>query len=525
MTSFVQILIIIILIIAVLYFVMPSSGVTEGFSGIQPGYNGDTMNQGFKVPDTGYRPGHARRHPDQDIVYATINNKQRNPDASFEDGIDQETLDRLKDTILTDISRTSKTQVAYNDVASYRPDRIRPFNDLAARISEAQADNGKLFADQFDNTFYRLWEADENKEKDRVIQRAFDIKDSGKQCIDFEHVNQCMSVCTNTENCTGFYIDAPHKCCMMPDPPYVYSRHSYNKPINNIDKYGYRTLNELIRRAEAIDGKIVFDYIRTDNGNDSYKVDMDREQCKTLCPKCIVGRCPKNYRCTNMTADPRYNYNCIITNEGRYDETSGHTFDSKSVPYLDSKYAINEYAGFDDLNTKPVLFIPPSERIQLDQNITPNAKELQTLLGIFDSNHVGPHTFQNFAPKTNPLTDDKQNFKPNNSGCQKNDKIEASDTCNIVEGFDQFLKKGYDKWQNRDCYDPEEASDNPDFIAVRGGNDPINLEGYWNRKNNPYFRKPTVTGKMIEYFGFNSTNGLIPKDRQFAIYSSNSENY
>ncbi len=37
-----------------------------------------------------------------------------------------------------------------------------------------------------------------------------------------------------------------------------------------------------------------------------------KKKCIELCPKCIIGRCPKNYRCADITADPRYKNSCII---------------------------------------------------------------------------------------------------------------------------------------------------------------------------------------------------------------------
>uniref|UniRef100_A0A6C0LSS0 Uncharacterized protein n=1 Tax=viral metagenome TaxID=1070528 RepID=A0A6C0LSS0_9ZZZZ len=407
MEFYVKILIIIVLICIILYYNQPDKRIRENFEGIPDTefFNYSDMPP-VLPPNTGYRPGHGLRHPDQDVVWDAINNRKRNDDVStFEHDLDPEVIAKMKETILTDVSRTSKTEVAYNDAGVYRSDRIRPFNDVHSLISTAEMENGLYLADEFDNTFYSLWETDEQREADRAMKRAEEIEKSKMDCLEFENVNQCMSVCTNTDHCVGFYINSPNTCCMLIDPPYVTNRHSYNKLPNNVDAFGRRTLNNLIRRAEATDNKIVFDYIRTDGGNHTYKVDMDRKECKKLCPKCIIGRCPPNYRCTNLTADPRYNYSCLITNEDRYDETTGQTFDSSSVPYLDEKWGLNEYADFDDDNTRSVLTIPPSNRYKIDDKIVPNRIELDQIFAKYDANHVGPNTYQNDYPKLRGFDD------------------------------------------------------------------------------------------------------------------------
>jgi len=538
----IKIIIIIVLIIGVLYLNKPEPSIREKFQC----YEGPSCNspRAEQIPEalTGYYFGHGRRHPDQDIVWAAINERKYIPGSA--PGLDPDTIAKLDDTILTDISRTSKTELAYNDIGVDRQGSIRPFNDAQSRISEAQADNGRLFADQFDNTFYRLWEADENRERDLVLQRAEEIKKSGLDCIDFKNVNQCMSVCSNTDDCSGFYIDKPNRCCMLVDPPYVTNRHSYNKVLNNVDAYGHRTLNALIRRAQETDKKVVFDYIRTDNGNDTYKVDMDRRQCKSLCPKCIIGRCPENYRCTNMSADPRYNYNCLITNEDRYDETTGNTFDSPQVPYLDDKYGLDEYAGYDNA-AGPVLYFPPSYNIKLDSGIVPSPSDLQSAFAKYDSEHVGPWTYKQYiAPVIAPLIDDKSKYRPNNLAC-KNNKAPYESPCaapkpwnpnpNLIISKDMDTKpkniegfcplwsasndpeivairggndptnmggyckiEGFDPWINQDCFDPVLASEDPELVAIRGGNDPINLDGYFHIVSHPDFKVPWVTKAMIE---------------------------
>jgi hypothetical protein len=456
MGYFVKIFVIIILLLGVLYLKQTNVLKTEHFDDItQPG-NLTTLE------------GNGLRHPVGNLEYASINNRRRNSFPGFKDGLDPDTILKLKDTILTDVSRTSKTEVAYNDVGAYRPDRIRPFNDAHSRLSEAEADNFYDIADQFDNSFYRLWIADEKKERDAVMKRAAEIKKSKLDCVNFKNVNECMSVCTDTPNCTGFYFDSPGKCCMLIDPPYEANRHAYNKVNNEIDVYGHRTIDSLIRRAEATDGKLVFNYIRSDGGNDTYTAPLDRNKCKAFCPKCIMGRCPDNYRCTNLTADPRYNYSCMITNEGRYNERKGFLFDSPEIPYLDDKYALNEYAGYDDSRI-PITYIPESYRFNLDEGIVPSKEELNAMYAKFDSEHIGPHTYFN-------KTHDEAIHRNSATG-NKSTSISGLSKIRGPEGFKGNIET-FDPWVNTNGFDPAYWSERSDLIAVRGGNDPVNLEGY-----------------------------------------------
>jgi hypothetical protein len=428
MDYYIQILIVVILAGAILYYNRPGTDYSES----------------FQAPQKGYRPGHARRHPDQDLVNIAINGR-RNRENFSSVHPDAETIAKLKRTILTNDMRTSALQVAANDVAAYKPGEIRPFNESGFLLSQAQSQSGIELNNQYDNSYYELWVSDENKEKEVVKKRMEQILKNKSMCIDYKHVNQCMSTCGATEGCTGFYIDSPNKCCMLTDPPYATDRHNYVNIPNNIDNMAHRSINKLIQRAEETDGKIVFNYIRRDNDNMTFEVPMDRAQCKKLCPKCIVGRCPKDYRCTNMMADPRYNYSCMITNEDTYDEKKGNTFDGPEIPYLDDKYGLNEYAGYDTENTIPITELPQSYKKQLDDTIVLSEKEIQSMIKKFDLNHPGP-------------------------GLRGHGKK--------IEGFDQ--------WINTDGYHPEIKSEDYDFIGVRGGNDPVNLQAYAPYKSDKY---------------------------------------
>lgn len=371
---------------------------------------------------------------------------------------DPETLVKLKRTILTNSPRSSKTMVAYNDLSAYRPGGIRPFNSSDSIISQTQATDPVYNADIYYNPYYALWDADQKATRDQVADRTEQILKSGATCVDFKNINQCMSVCSNSPNCKSFYINSladpetktgKNTCCMLTYPPYAANRHSYDGLPDNIDQFSYRTIGELIKRDKLIDGKLVFDHVRDDGGNRTYKVDLDRKMCRSLCPKCIMGRCPENYRCTNMAADPRYNQSCLITNEDTYNEKIGRTFDSPTVPYLDARYQLNEYAGY-DANTYPLYTVPESERYNLTDHVLPTFNEEENFFTKYDVHKVGPPTYHPVFNK---------------------------------------------------AYNVELESENPAEIAIRGHNDPINIAAH--KRAGPYYKTnrtvPRVDPPTSEY--------------------------
>lgn len=476
----------------------------------------------------------ARRHPDQDIVNTAFN------------GPDPETLRKLQRTILTDKSRTSQTQVAYNDESKERSGFIRPFNDAGEEISTMQAASGAMLADQFDNSFYQLWISDQNLEREQINKRVEEIKNDPNRCIDYTNINQCMSVCGNTENCVGFYLDN-NKCCMLVEPPYVTNRHAYNRLPQNIDTFGQRTYNDLITRAKLTDGKVVFDYVRNDSGNQTYKVDVSRAVCKSMCPKCIIGRCPENYRCTNMTSDPRYNYSCLITNQDEYDENKGHVFDGPQIPYLDEKYGLNEYAGYDLNIFRPVTELPQTYRKDVDgdrspqsemsanpmrmaerevkvhsseQKIIPDKQELKLAFQKFNTDHVGPDTYKKDFGESQLLVA-AENIKPdakkletfdNSQKIKPTPLYKLSDNAryiNLRGGNDPINLEGFDMWVNRDGYRPEIMSDDAHFVEIRGGNDPINLEGHYDRTPGTDDHMKKIYKSNLEEFQLLSRNDLF----------------
>lgn len=399
--------------------------------------------------------GHGLRHSERDVVSSMINDYLGNHENAGPDAyLDPITIAKLKRNIIPpggSFSMESHNKVAYNDVAAYRPGGIHPFNISAEIVSQTLSTSPVANADMFHNNYYDLWEKEKIAEKKLVGEESDKIVNSQKNCIEFKNINQCMSVCAGTADCSGFYLDQKvtnqdgkmqvnNKCCMMVNPPYAANRHDRNRTPTETSMLASRTVNKLIRRAQDTDGKLVFDRIRNDHDGTVYKIDVPRQQCKSMCPKCILGRCPDNYRCVNLNADPRYNYSCLITNEDRYDENKkGYQFDSPDVPHLDSKYQLDEYAAYDPAITPPILSVPESERYYLFDGLIPTNDEYQSAFVEFDENHIGPNTFH-----------------------------------------PSFNKK----------YNVEKASTNIDEIGIRGGNDPIGITS--TERRGPYYKSNRV---------------------------------
>ena len=280
-----------------------------------------------------------------------------------------------------------------------------------------------------DNAYFDLWNADRDVDRSNVMEEVDNIVEGKMHCTKFKNVNQCMSTCSDTAGCSGFYIDSPGTCCMMINPPYEYSRDRFSRVPDNTYKYANSEINNVVKsgvRNSIVDaGKAIFNKTSSDGFNDRYISNLDRETCKGICPKCIMGKCPNGYRCARMMADPRYNQSCIITNQDMYNEKTGNTFDGAEIPYLDEKYALNEYAGY-DANTKPIKMLPPSGKIVLDDGLVDSIQSLR-----------------------------KQHGQ--------------------VEHFDPYI--------NTDGFDPESAADDQRVIAIRGGNDPYALAGYSHCNN------------------------------------------
>lgn len=187
----------------------------------------------------------------------------------------------------------------------------------------------------------------------QVINNEIDLKNvrtnEDTKCINFKNINQCMATCSRTDGCYNFYVDSPGKCCMIINPINKQIRQG-EIPISK-NRFAHIVANNKILNNEQAKGKIIFNYYGTENNNgisnDKYVGNLTRSQCKSLCPKCITGRCPEDYRCVDMTADPRYNRSCMITNNNNYDENIGKYFDDQNIPYMDEIYGLVEYPGYD----------------------------------------------------------------------------------------------------------------------------------------------------------------------------------
>jgi hypothetical protein len=383
MDNQIKILLIIIGIIFVLYLTKPSiadcrARCGEKFNQYPVGYN-DITDRTLEDPNRGPI---AKSYYDN--IYAGANESNHVP--AYYDDLDPESLAKLKRSILTNADRTSKAELAYNDLAADRfiPGEVRPFNDAESRITRAKIDDPAELNDQYDNSYYDSWIATDAANTAEAEARAREIENTQLNCVDFKNINQCMSTCTETPDCRGFTVnktnpDGSGNCCMMIDPPFAYERYSLDKVPDNRDYVSYRYLNNLMREKAREDGLPTFTKVQNNkNDGTTYNVDVSRTECKAFCPKCITGKCPDNYRCVDLQSDPRYNQTCLITNEDRYNEITGNLFDDDSVPSLEQQYGLDEYAGYDDLNTIPITSIPPNYNISLQNGIIPNKFDPRT---------------------------------------------------------------------------------------------------------------------------------------------------
>lgn len=145
---------------------------------------------------------------------------------------------------------------------------------------------------------------DENYDKyyDNGYPKKSSVKNFDK-CFNFKNINQCMTECDKDSNCKNFTVYKKIKTCCL-----------NTEPIKND----------------------VF-FIKN---NDRYIGNINRVKCKELCPKCIIGRCPRSYRCKDMTSDPRYVNSCILKNNEMYDEKKNIFLDNSRIPYLDKIYEL-----------------------------------------------------------------------------------------------------------------------------------------------------------------------------------------
>ena len=231
--------------------------------------------------------------------------------------------------------------------------RMGKFNDLDSRISLLQVINNEIDNIQpslHSNTLNDNLYSNTLNDNLNNVEMEDNIK-----CINFKNINQCMTACSNTKGCRNFYVDNNsqlNKCCM------IVGDNTDSGTLDDIsksdDRFADIVASNKIVNDKNTKGKIIFNYFGTDKNNDKYIGNLTRSQCKTLCPKCVIGKCPTNYRCIDMTADPRYNRSCMITNNNKYDENTGKYFDNKNIPYMDQMLGLNEYPGYDSRRLPPV---------------------------------------------------------------------------------------------------------------------------------------------------------------------------
>lgn len=249
------------------------------------------------------------------------------------------------------------------------------FNDLDTRISLLQIINNEIdnnhdpYIDSvLETQIYPL-----NRNKDKAEPNTLFATDRSKskesnylkekipsieniKCINFKNINQCMATCSKTKGCYNFYIEQPNKCCIIMNP--VYEHITEDGIPKSENRFTHIVANNRILNNEHTKGKIIFNYYGTENNNgiicDKYVGNLNRSQCKSLCPKCVIGRCPKDYRCIDMTADPRYINNCMITNNNNYNENIGKYFDNQNIPYMDEIYGLVGHPAYDTTSYAPL---------------------------------------------------------------------------------------------------------------------------------------------------------------------------
>lgn len=204
-------------------------------------------------------------------------------------------------------------------------------------------------------------------------------------CTNFTNINQCMSKCSSTANCTGFYLDTPNTCCMT---------YGSQNLLNNYNTSGIAN----IPKSNLAQGKTQFTVKGSIGGANVYQSNISREACQTMCPKCVFGKCPANYRCVNMTSDPRYTQSCIITNNDMYNEATNNTLDNSTIPYLANTYGLTDYAPYNSVyslssvptvqSTTAVLSTTPVATSFGDTVLTQTATPVASLSSIHTPTYV-----------------------------------------------------------------------------------------------------------------------------------------
>lgn len=226
--------------------------------------------------------------------------------------------------------------VARNELSNEKDiTALRPWNDVNTRTSMAQVNSPVI--DDFDNNYFNLWKSDFKAERKAIADNIKALGADGDRCTSYENINQCMSKCTDTNFCVGFYTKDDNVCCMMEAPARPYGRYSYsdnNAKKKNIEVEANILFNEMVNKRAANKVWRLAGYDK--DGRSIYGTDgKGIKECNELCPKCVNDRCPTGYRCRNLRLESDVNWGrnnkCMITNEDRYDEDAGNTFDGPEI--------------------------------------------------------------------------------------------------------------------------------------------------------------------------------------------------
>jgi hypothetical protein len=279
--------------------------------------------------------------------FKTIDNMSKfNPKKVNNEGNNYQFHDKTIIRNLGDTGVLTKDILGSNELAdSYVQKTIKPFNEIDERISKYSL-NESLNKD-YDNSYFDLYRKEELEADNLYDKESQTIKE---QCYPYKNINQCMSICSNHKLCTGFYTKNDGTCCPILEPDFRTDRHSYYFPPDNTLFYSFNKYND--RTLSKVNPNNIYRYYDSENGNNSYYSEHNMNDCLKMCPKCIPGQCPVNYRCNNVRSDPTKKIGCIITNEDRYDENKNLVFDSGQVPKLDMRYAINFNSNVDPNTTK-----------------------------------------------------------------------------------------------------------------------------------------------------------------------------
>lgn len=218
---------------------------------------------------------------------------------------------------LTKMSYLSPTEDIGTNTIANPQNYGRFFNDVHTTASINQS------ASDFYNPYFALY-----------MQEQVGSQTLKEKCYPFKNINQCMSICSADPMCTAFHIKDNGTCCPIIEPDFRLNKDSVLFPPDNPLFYGFNKLNQ--QNLSNVSEDQIFRYYDYDNGNNSYSTQLD---CSQLCPKCILGQCPDNYRCENVRNDITRGIPCIITNNDQYDENSGKIFDGADIKSLKDQYA------------------------------------------------------------------------------------------------------------------------------------------------------------------------------------------